>query len=476
MAKLMDNLRGWYAASPPVVRTTVGNLIGLLPAGLVYGRTFHETLALIARAKDDAAFVQQEQLRRLRGLVAQAGRSPYYQDMFQRIYGGPPDYDRFTFDDLHRLPILTKDAIRNDPERFLTCTADKADRVSTSGSSGRPLAFYLDKDRGAKEFAFVTHIWSRIGYDYRTHRRAVFRGVHLDRVDQKPWQYDPALRELRLSPFHFTPENMGLFAELITQYRIDYLHGYPSSLIVFADWVIASGWQPPASLKGIFPVSEPTLPHQLERFASAFPRTRIMRQYGMSEKVLMAGQVGDDPQLYDSEPLYGYGELVDDSGVRITQPGETGRIIGTGFISMAMPLLRYDTEDVATLDRLPSADNGYRLRLRHIQGRWGEEYALGAQGELVSMSAINLHSDSYAHVHVFQLYQEKPGEVTIRVMPKPGVTHAMLEPFCQEIQAKVGASIRFELRLVEDIPFNTANGKRRFIDQKIDLRQYMNEA
>lgn len=466
---MLDNLRGWYAASPPQVKESLGRVVGLLPADIKYGKRFSQTLQQIERAKQDASYVQAQRLHLLRELMHNAQKAPYYQAIFKKTFGGIPDIDHFTFEDLTKLPVLTKEEIRKDPEAFLTKPMKEVDTASTSGSSGRPLTFYLDKDRGTREFAYICSFWSRIGFDYRKHKRAVLRGVHFDNVDNRPWQYDAALKELRLSPFHFTSENMAFYLDLMARYEVEYIHGYPSSLIVLADYVIREKAEVPPSLKGLLPVSEATWPHQITRFKQAFPNCKMTKYYGMSEKVLIAGQVGEGAETYDFEPLYGYAEILDEAGAPIIQRGETGRIVGTGFISMAMPLLRYDTEDVANFHHAASAANHYRMRVQAIRGRWGEEYALGYNNELVSMSAINIHSEEYSKVHVFQLYQQQPGEVILKVVPKAGVTEAMLMPFRDELQAKVGKTLNFTLQLQQEIPFNTDNGKRKFIDQKIDL-------
>jgi phenylacetate-CoA ligase len=472
MSALLDNLRGWYAASPPAIRESLGKVIAFLPAYLKYGKTMRQTYDNALRAQHDFAFVEAERLKLLRRLIQHAVKAPYYQELFRKTYGGLPEIDSFTFEELERLPLLTKEALRADPEAFLTKPKSEVDTASTSGSSGRPLTFFLDKNRGAKEFAYIASFWSRIGFEYGKSKRAVLRGVAFDNVSEKPWQYDAALKELRLSPFHFTPENMAMFLELMEEHQVEFIHGYPSSIIVFADYIIREKAKVPSSLKGILPVSEATLPHQLDRFAKAFPQCKITKYYGMSEKVVIAGQVGDDSETYEMEPLYGHAELVNEAGEIITQAGETGRVIGTGFISMAMPLLRYDTEDIADFVHAADGDNGYRLRLKHIRGRWGEEYALGKNGELTSMSAINIHSTEYGKVHIFQLYQDEPGKVAVKVVPKPWITAEDLTPFVAEIQSKVGDTIQFTLEVVEDIPFNTSNGKRKFIDQKIDLAPY----
>ncbi len=465
-------MRGWYASAPPETRAKIGQLISLLPAQLKYGSTFTDTHKEIKRSRHDTAYVRDTRLSLLRNLISQASQAPYYDKLFYKTYGGMPDIDNFTFEDLARLPVLTKDIIRKDPESFLTKQIEEIDSVSTSGSSGRPLVFYVDKNRGAKEFAYITSFWSQIGFDYRKSKRAVLRGVQLNNVDDTPWDYDPALRELRLSPFHMSAEVMDGFLKVMEEYEVEFIHGYPSSIVVLADHIISENITPPSSLKGILPVSESTLPHQLRRLKQAFPDCKIMKYYGMSEKTLIAAQVGDNPDLYDFEPLYGHAELLDEDDHPITKAGQTGRIIGTGFISTAMPLLRYDTEDIATFVRDGSTTNRRRFRVSDIRGRWGEEYVLGKKNELVSMSAINIHSEEYGKLHAFQLYQEKAGKVVVKAIPKTGIDAASLQPFCDELQAKVGDGLKFSLELVKELPF-TKNGKRKFIDQKIDLAPFI---
>ena len=470
---MLDKLRSAYAAMPPSLRRRVAPLAALVPVRYRYGQTFWQTQQRMARAQQDADWLERERLHQLRLSVQAAAKTPYYQKQLKAVFGGMPDIDGFTFEDLQRLPILSKEVLRDDPESLLSVPKSQADVGSTSGSSGRPVKFWLDKDRGAKEFAYITHFWSRIGFEVGKSRRAVLRGVAIDGgTDGKPYQWDPALLELRLSPFQFTPENMQRYCELMEEYQIEFIHGYPSAINVFANYVAHSGWQPPACFKGILPASEATMPQHIALFERAFAQSKIMKYYGMSEKVLIAAQLDGRPDDYAFEPLYGYGEIVNDAGAPC-KIGETGRIIGTGFISRAMPLLRYDTEDFATLREPASRDNAWRLGVCNIIGRWDQAYLVGAGGELVPMSAVNAHTEAYAKIHFFQLLQEREGEVSVLAVPQRGVSTADLQPFIDELHSRIGGAVHFELKLVEEIAFKTENGKRPFIDQRLDLAPYL---
>lgn len=466
----LDVLRGSYVRLPASVRSTVAPLLALLPADMRWGSTYRQYRVNIARSEVDADFVAAYQLRQIRTLVRLCSHNSHYRSIFHEAFGRKWESRSFNASDLQNLPVLTKVVLRDAPEALLVKPISQVDTVSTSGTSGRPFTFYLDRDRGAKEWAFHHHVWGRIGYRL-THKRAVLRGIFIPNVDTKPWAYDAALRELQLSPFHLTPDIMDGYLKQISARGIHFLHGYPSAISILARHALRTGWKPPATLGGIIAISEPLFVHQRELMQKAFPGVTITAPYGLSEKVAYASEALDLPGHYDFEPLYGYTELVDDQGTPVTEPGRTGRIVATGFLSQGMPLLRYDTGDVATLVRLPNPENIYRLRVRSIRPRRGQEFLVGRNNALISIAAINIHSPIYARIREFQFFQDTPGEAQIRVVPADGYGQKDLEPIIDEIQRKIGTTIKFRLVLSEAIGANT-RGKKLFIDQRLDVGRY----
>jgi phenylacetate-CoA ligase len=265
---------------------------------------------------------------------------------------------------------------------------------------------------------------------------------------------------------------MDEYLRLISHFGIHFLHGYPSAIAILAAHAVRRAWHPPDTLIGVLPISESLLFHQRELIQRAFGGIAVLPFYGQSEKVAIAGEVPGVPDCYEFEPLYGHVELVSDDGEAIVKPGQVGRIIATGFLSRAMPLLRYDTGDTAELVRLATYDNCQRMRVRAIRSRWGQEFLVGRNGALISIAAINVHSPVYVRMREFQFYQERAGEADVIVVPLPGYKDADIQPFIDEISSKVGASIQFRLRLSSSTATNT-RGKRPFVVQRLDTRQYM---
>lgn len=468
----LNQLRAAYVQSPPSVRRFLAPILSFVPLRYRFGRTYGLYRQYIERSRLDASFTAQWQLARLRDLVRVASeKSPYYRRLFQEIGLRSESMVSFTISDLHQLPILTKDELRLYRQELLTCPAEKLDVISTSGSTGMPLSFYLDKGRSAIEWAFVQDSWSRIGYDSHD-RRAVFRGIHLNHVDQKPWEFEPALGELRLSPFHMTPHWLRQYCELIRRYKADFLHGYPSALSIFANYVIKTQRNDLAKqIKGIMAISETLFDHQRTLIKTAFPDAKITSFYGMSEKVLFATEVIDEPGVFELEPLYGICEIVDNSGSVIRTPGKSGRLLGTGLLFHGMPFIRYDTGDIAELVENPSEENCFRMKVKGIRSRWAQEFLVGSHGELISMTAINIHSAAYGSMSAFQFHQSEQGKAILKVVPEKGRSLDDIRSFVDEISAKIGSSMAFEIKIVERLDQNT-RGKTKFIDQKLDLANY----
>lgn len=469
---VLDIARGAYVRSPKVLRDAVSPVLALLPVSLKYGRGYEAWRSAIARSHTDPAFTQETRLAAFRALLAKAYTgSPFWRGRIAQALGPRPDLARIDFDTLTALPVLTKADLRAAGETALAQPAATLDRASTSGSSGQPFLFWLDRDRSPREFAFVNDVWSRTGYR-EGDARCVLRGLLMANIDRRPFEWEGGLRELRCSPFAMTDARMDLYLDEIDKRGIQYLHGYPSAIEILCLHIWRQGRQPKSPIRGVFPISEPLYGYQRDVIRTALPQAAIAPFYGLSERVLFASEVDGEEDVYAFEPLYGHAELVDERGAPVTQPGMSGRIVGTGFLSTGMPFIRYETGDTAELVAAPSEANAWRLCVRAITPRRQPEFLVGAEGNrIVTPTIVPVHPDKFFGVSEFQFYQDTPGRCVIKVVPASGCGAPEARLFLDEIQTRVGASVRFELDLVSELAGN-ARGKRPFIDQRLDLAQF----
>ncbi len=458
--RTLDRLRGAYARSPRWVQSTGGRLLALVPPSLQYGRAFRDTRAAIARSERDAAFVEEQATASLRALLLCAQGTPYYAETLAGVDAGS-----VTLASLGGLPIVTRDLVRRHGDEMLAEPKHRLDQRMTSGTSEASLAVYLDRDRSVREWAFQTHVWEKGGYRLGD-RRAVIRGHMFRNAQATYWSWEPANRELRLSPLRMVPAVMDEYLGLMTRYRIAFVHGYPSAITLLARHASRAGWRPPSTLRGVLPISEPVLPDQRRAIREGFGPIPVVPFYGLTEKVAFAGEVQGEPDVYDFEPLYGLAEIVGPDG-RPLAPGQRGRLVGTGFVSTGMPLIRYFTGDRATVVQTPSPSNCWRLRVKDIASDSQPFYLVTAEGGLTPRKGLTYNRVA----RDYQIVQREPGRATLRVVPEAGIDRRDVEAFARDVAADSGGLLTFDVEVVSEIPAG-ARGKRRYIEQHLDLADY----
>lgn len=470
---LLDRARGAYVRSPRFVRLALRPLMGLVPTNVKFGRTYREQRARIARAKNDTAFAADAHLASFRAVLAKAhAGSPFYRDLIEKAFGAQFDPDTITLADIRRLPILTKDDLSAAGRDALAVSINEVEWVETSGSNAEaPFGFYLDKDRSPREIAFVYDVWSGIGYS-EGDARICLRGFGLDPNGLRIYDWDPALKELRLSVYPLTRRDAAIYLNLIDERGVEYIYGYPSAIELFCRQMQALGRTPKRPIKGLMPISEPTYRHQRRLISSVLGNPDFACFYGLSEKVLFASEVQDAPGVYEFNPLYGLAELVDSEGRPVTEVGQEGTLVGTGFLSTGMPFIRYDTGDIARLAQLPTRENGQRLRVSDLSPRRKPDYLVARDGTRVVTTDMTPESvETYAGIAEYQFYQEEPGEVEFRCILTDDGTAQDAERLASELDNICHHRLHFTVKLVDQIATGR-NGKRAFIDQRLDFGRY----
>lgn len=470
---LMDVARGAYVRSPTFVRRSIAPLVSLVPTRLKFGRTYRTWRERIAESARDPAYAHNAHLAALRALMQKAhAASPFYRDLIDSALGAGFDLATLVPADVARLPVLRKADLVAAGEATLTVPSAQLDRGDTSGSNGeRPFSFYLDKDRSAREMAFVYHNWSRTGFS-ESQAKIVLRGFGLDPRGQYITEWEPALRELRLSVFPMTRQDVSHYLDLIDQRQVRYLYGYPSAIELMSRHMCALGRVPKLPLKGILPISEPLYAHQRRAIEAALGPVPIANFYGLSEKVLFASELDGAPEVYEFEPLYGLAELVDEDGHPIREVGVEGRLIGTGFLSTGMPFIRYDTEDRARLVRLPTAENGQRMQVEKLIPRRKPDFLISSEGNrVVTIDFTPENPRFFRGIEEYQFFQEQPGLCTIRYIPTPDGTIEDARRVATDLENRTRGKIRFSVEPVKKLAGGRA-GKRAYIDQRLDISRY----
>jgi phenylacetate-CoA ligase len=382
-----------------------------------------------------------------------------------RFYSNIPLRSDDPFKNLQNFQIIDKETIQNNFKIFMADNIPKRKTyyVTTGGTSGNPLGFYLDNSTFGKEWAFVMTGWKRVGFTPGD-KVVSIRGVEFYNNKNIFWQDNPVYNMLEMSPFHMNKKYLPMYVEVIKKFKPKYIHGYPSAISILAKYVENVGEKIPP-IKAVFAISENIYPGQREFIEKIF-NTRLFSFYGMSEKAIMAPECEYDTR-YHSFPEYGITEVVDKNGDPVAE-GERGELVGTGFLNYCMPFIRYRTGDYAILSDQRCTCGRPHLLLEQLVGRWNQEMLLGRSGALISIAAFNLHGDVFKNVYRYQFYQKKQGEMIIRVVLKKDFSIKDEEEISKAIYKKVGQDLQIFFEEVDEIKL-TARGKFKLLIQELPL-------
>ena len=151
-------------------------------------------------------------------------------------------------------------------------------------------------------------------------------------------KYSWMLNTFYYSPFHMDDKHMEEYYHHMRSKKVKYLRGYPSSIKIFAEFCQKKGYIIPG-LKFILTASE-VLSEDDRSFIENVFGVQIGNHYGLAEQIVMFGNCSESSILHNYNE-YGYCELMP------TDEQNIYRIIGTNLHNDLMPLLRYDTGDLA---------------------------------------------------------------------------------------------------------------------------------
>jgi phenylacetate-CoA ligase len=470
--KLALSRKNLWENLPPPVKSGVGGCLGWFPLSWLLGSRWRAQLGWLGAAQWWPAERSREyQLARLRDICTLAQqRTRFYRELFDAAGFDPRDLR--TPEDLDGLPTISKDTLRAHLDDMCTVSphAPGVDRVSTGGTAGTPLHFYIGTGRSVIEFAYLVASWARAGFAAGM-PLAVFRGriVHEDARGLRH-AYDPLLRQHHYSNFHMTDANMRRYLEHVRTIGPCFLHVYPSSADALARFIRRSGMAAPTNVRGVIAESEIVFDAQ-RRLAEEVFGCHYFSCYGHSEKLVLAAEC-EHSHDYHVWPTYGYVELLDGAGHPIDTPGERGEIVATGFINRVVPFIRYRTGDFATyVDDHCSACGREHMLLRDIRGHRTQEMLVAADGTLISWTALNMHDDTFERVVEFQFYQDTPGRAVLYVVPAAGFGESDHRRMMANLRRKLTARVELTMKLTDAIP-RSPRGKAVYVDQRLPIREY----
>jgi phenylacetate-CoA ligase len=299
------------------------------------------------------------QFQKIRKLLIETYENVPYYNKFYNDNGFVPERDFNNLNDIAKVPILTKAAAKKFKNELInTKFLNSSFPLRTSGSTGEPFEVLVSTNAWAVEQGVVWRHWIWGGYRFRD-EMAIIRSFS-PKKGQSLIKYDKIRNFTYYSPFHMNEENMHMYLTVIKYRNTKVLRGYPSSILTLAIHAKKHGITIP-TLKFILTASE-VLSDVDRGFIEDVFKCKISNHYGLAEVCVMMGDCEKHEGLHNYDE-YGYVEFLP------TEDSKYCKIVGTNLHNYAMPLIRYDTGDLAELTITPCSCGRNLPTIKNIVGR-----------------------------------------------------------------------------------------------------------
>jgi len=353
---------------------------------------------------------------------------PYYRNLLNTHKLRPEDFSSLV--DLQRLPVMGKLQVRTNQQLLQSRRLPTNERIfgvlASSGTTGRPVRV-VQTVRNNLMFHVLTqrnYRWYRLDPDrtlafirLASQLPAVKDGQNCrdgETVRLSGWRYAGSFFQTgSWLGFNITnPVSQQL--KWLEKERPDYLGSYAESLehLCFA----SDGQGLVDSIKGTLAVSEQLTPSMRERIMAGF-KAPVHQGYGLSEIGMVAIECVAGRFHVNMEHCIV--EIVDADGM-LCKPGSVGRIVVTALNNYAMPLIRYDTDDLALVTDGPCPCGRTLPSFGTISGRYSR-IAYLPEGTLACVATIrkaidNMPDDIAVNFRQYQLHQFRDNSFEMRLV------------------------------------------------------------
>lgn len=406
--------------------------------------------------------LQNERLRRL--VHHSYSTTTYYRQLFDDA-GIAPD-DIRSAEDLRLLPTLDKSIIQENMESMVSNAFDREQLIpdSSGGSTGVPTNFTKDIERHrlrrADQIRHDEWCGWRLGERYALLWGAP-RDLSLVRSVREKLVARIVDRSVLFDAFDMRDADVGRLLDEIRRFRPTMLIGYANALLLLARQMKSQGITEKLAVKGVVSSAETLTDASRLEIEQSFG-CKVLNRYGSREVGLIASECEKQSGLHiNFENVIV--EVLD--GESLAPSGQRGEIVVTDLMNFGMPFLRYRMGDIGFLSPDECTCGRGLPLLGSVEGRVSDF--------LIAADGTRIHGEYFTHlfygisgVRQFQLIQENPTLVRVRLVTSAELPKEILAPIVEEIERSLGGGTLAKVEYCDEIA-PTASGKYLFTISKV---------
>lgn len=411
-------------------------------------RNFSSTLGFLMDAQwRSEEWHSEYQDKRLRELLAYAaGNVPFYRDFTNN---NKIDVENNSARDiLKEFPVIDVSELRSGFERFVPENVSTKDDIilELGEESGDAINVPVDRQTLMLDKAMVARQYESSGYRIGSPASCFVNSIQGS--EGQAYRFDKANNRHYMAMNYLNRKNLADFCGRVKDSKADFVFGYPSSLELFADYILE--WEIEMKFLGVITSGEVLTDKVRYKIERAF-YTKVYDLYRFSLPITGMGQCQycDGYHLFSE---YSVMELVDFDGNVVEEEGKLGRIVVTNTSNRAFPIIRLDTGDVGVYDgKRCDCGRGNPRVVNKISGS-RKELLIGADGRYLSPGSLKeILSDAGFPAAGYQLIQTGKNRFELRITSRPDCEAEVLDKIKADLREKLGKSSEIHIEPVVSI-------------------------
>ncbi len=368
-----------------------------------------------------------------------------------------PFYKGVNYTDLKSFPIVNKSIMKESYKDFqsLDFLDKKVIELHTSGSTGIPFAVRQDLNKRNRVYAEMMYFWEKAGF--KIGMKYIYFRIWTD--GNRKSKTDAWARNIIMHDILRTDkENLESVREVLkTQRKIKMLIGYASTFDLITTYLNNHGDTPEMfSIKTILSSAE-LLPESTRRKLKSVFGCNVVSLYSNQENGTLAQECIENTEFHLNTASY-YFEFLKFDKDEPAELNEPARIVVTDLFNHAMPLIRYDTGDIALLKE--HCDCGWNTKaVKVVQGRV-LDCIYDTLGRVICPNTVTVYMWPFDKLLQFQFIQEDEKDYLIKLNGDKGIydDNEIINVF----KGVLGQDAKIRVEYVDEIPV-LYSGKRKHV-------------
>ncbi len=371
------------------------------------------------------------------------------------------------FDDLKKLPVLTRDITFDRQEQFFSNKFNKSSlqEFTSGGTTGQHAILFRDMESFNIKLAMAWRHETWMG-KFPCDKMALIWPAAMDINENEPLKTRIKNRYLLRTMIYnaggLDAASLNFINKDLLAFNPKYLKVFPSALFGYTEFCIENNLKHP-KYKAILSTGEPLSENQKKLFEQTY-NCPVFDMYGSRE----VGNTSSECSVHHGMHIAmetSYVEFIKDG--QEVKKGERGEMLITDLTNYAFPLIRYAINDYgAPMDGACTCGRGL-VRMDKALGRLSDNIFKPDGSKILGhVLGIALTFEG-PPIGQTQVIQKTYNDFVVKITNKPKPTQEILNFIDSEMKKLIGDSINISIEIVDEIP-KEKSGKTRFIKCEID--------